>query len=145
MSIILAHDSISVPLRFEFVRVPTLWKIATTKGDRKTAKAHPEVVSAMASVGLTWPYKGRIAIGKVDWNGSPKKLDGWECRKEFFRLPQTEEALLGFLNKVGLWEKNDNSGAMEVAYTMGGRLALTSPAPVEVDEVWEFRKDVNEA
>ena len=137
---------VSVPIRFEFVRVPTVWEV-TNANPAEHETPHPVMLEAMAAVGVVWPYKGAVAIGTIDWDGRPRKLDGWKCRQEFLQLPRNEKALLGFLTKVGLWQPHgaDDPRATGVPYTIGGRLALSPLAPLQVDAVWNFQEDIKKA
>jgi hypothetical protein len=70
---------LQIPLRFRFLRFETKWKCDTT----------PESLGE--------------PIGKLVATARATELDGWACREQFFKLPQTKDAYVAFLNKVGLW------------------------------------------
>jgi hypothetical protein len=87
--------AINIPIRFQFVRTPCVWEIRTVTLDAFEEGAEPQTL--------------RMLFAKIDprrrhLGEKPQLLDAWESRREFFKLPQTENALLGFLSKVGVWE-----------------------------------------
>jgi hypothetical protein len=61
------------------------------------------------------------------------ELDGWQCRDEFFGLPENDVAgLAEFLGKVGIWSSDPER--ME-----------RFPLYAHVDDVWRFRAELREA
>jgi hypothetical protein len=75
----MAHD-FQLPIAFKFMRVPIHWELQATVGGGR----------------LVGKRQGRPA----------QEIDGWESRREFLSLPEDDEALCKFANKVGLWDAN---------------------------------------
>jgi hypothetical protein len=135
----MAHESVlNVPLTFRFLRIPTTWRIL----DAADAEKNEDLKAGWESDAQ------RIAWGRIQFGAKPTALDGWECRDEFFRLPQTEEALLAFLNKTGLWWSGNDAfrTPQDPLYTVEGRMAcepnLLNPS---VEHIWNFREELKEA
>jgi hypothetical protein len=87
----------------------------------------------------------------------PQLLDGWESRREFFKLPQNENALLGFLSKVGVWQTGRVGTEMPYVFVpvapfiyrtskeMMQNCKEGQPPPVSVEAMWAFRESLGES
>jgi hypothetical protein len=75
-----------------------------------------------------------------DYQRNPQLLDGWQCRDEFFKLPQNENSLLGFLAKVGVWSmmRAPTTGHWSKEVMQHGR--QRQPLPIPVDGLWGWRR-----
>jgi hypothetical protein len=134
------HTILNVPLLFRFFRVPTVWRILDG------AEAVRELESGSLRGGFL-ADADRVTVARIQFDKAPTELDGWACRKEFFKLPQRDDALLKFLNKCGLWWSGDPWRThVDAIYTVGGRFAcephLSTPTP---GEIWKFREELREA
>jgi hypothetical protein len=74
----------------------------------------------------------------------PQLLDGWECRDEFFKLPQTENALLGFLNKVGVWTSKRHYTA-DWSKEVKRHFREGHPLSIPVNGLWAWRETLRKA
>jgi hypothetical protein len=81
-----------------------------------------------------------------DYQGKPVLLQGWECRDEFFKLPQNENSLLAFLAKVGVWSsiRAPTTGHWSKEVMRHAR-DKRGPLPIQVDEIWNWRKMLGDA
>jgi hypothetical protein len=110
---------LEVPIRFRFLKVPVTWEPG---------------VSSKA---------GAILCGRLKQWQSPDEvrlfeLNGWQCRDEFFELPENDFARLAeFLNKVGVWSSDAEPSALSHW--------AKNPMYAHVDEVWQFREDLKDA
>src|ERR1017187_7235011 len=128
MSQIMAQ-TLDIPIRFRFCKIQTAWEIRTIAGDRYRPPA-------------------RFAFGKSVQNetsnaGYPEELDGWQCRKEFFELPQSEAALLGFLNKVGVFG-SDSRIVSHYSEEFMRHIRDGHPTPLDVTGLWRLRDGLKE-
>jgi hypothetical protein len=98
-------QEIQLPIVFKFIRLPIRWAIHTSR------------------------------IGTTSLVGTPleskeQQIDGWECRREFLKLPEDDHELCRFMNKVGMWDR------------------YTGELPKTIDlwprRVWELRKDLKD-
>jgi hypothetical protein len=123
-------QAINIPIRFQFFRTPCVWEIRTVTR-RFAVGVRPE------SVRMIFPK--RVLPGR-----ETQLLNGWECRDEFFKLPQTENALLGFLTKVGVWTAKryytaDWSKEVKRHFREG------HPLPIPVSGLWAWRETLRKA
>jgi hypothetical protein len=145
----MAHNkSINVPIRFQFLRAPCVWEIRTVTLDAFAIGAGREPLRMLFA---------KIDPRRPDLVEKPQLLDGWERRDEFFRLPQTDNALLGFLSKVGVWRAGRAGAHVGYVYTpvspfiykaskeMMQHCQEGHPPPVSVDAMWDFRKSLRES
>jgi hypothetical protein len=121
---------INIPIRFQFSRTPCVWEIRTVVG----ARHEPE----------------RMLFAKIDLRRSdiiekPQLLDGWECRRDFFRLPQNENSLLGFLSKVGVWHSWNVPPFVHWPEEMMEHCRAGHPPPLSVDGMWVWRESLGES
>jgi hypothetical protein len=124
---------INIPVHFQFLRTPCVWEIRTVM--RRWAVGEPRV-----PVRMLFPTTDI----REDYRGKPQLLDGWNCRDEFFKLPQNEESLLGFLSKVGVWYPGSVTSGHWSKEVM--RHCLEGhPLPLPVDGVWGWRKSLGES
>jgi hypothetical protein len=118
-------QTINIPIRFQFFRTPCVWEIRTVT--RRFA-----VGVRSESVRMLFPK--RMLPGR-----EPQLLDGWERRDEFFRLPQTENALLGFLTEVGVWTaKRDYTE--DWSKEVKRHIQEGHPLPIPVNGLWAWRE-----
>jgi hypothetical protein len=87
----------------------------------------------------------------------PQLLDGWERRDEFFKLPQDDNSLLGFLSKVGVWHSGRVGAVVPYVFIpvapfiykaskeMMQHCQEGHPPPVSVDAMWDFRKSLRQS
>jgi hypothetical protein len=124
----MAHE-LRIPIRFRFVKIPISWEIRNVAGDRNHKPA-------------------RFAFGKlIEKEPSaeiyPAELDGWQCREAFFDLPQSEAALLEFLNKVGLFASV--SGILgHYSKEFMEHVRDNHPTPLDVNGFWRIRDGLKE-
>lgn len=116
---------INIPIRFQFFRSPCVWEIRTVTR-RFAVGVRPE------SVRMLFPK--RVLPGR-----EPQLLDGWKERDEFFKLPQTENALLGFLTKVGVWTK-ERSYTADWSKEVKRHFREGHPLPIPVNGLWAWRE-----
>jgi hypothetical protein len=125
---IVAHD-LKIPIRLRFVKIPTMWEIRTVAGDRHHKPA-------------------RFAFGKLiktepPNDSCPTELDGWDCRQEFFNLPQSEAHLLSFLDEVGLFASV--SGIVgHYSQEFMEHIREKHPTPIDVKGFWKVRDGLKE-
>jgi len=145
----MAHKKqINVPIRFQFLRTPCVWEIRTVTLDASAVGDGREPLRMLFA---------KIDPRRPDLVGKPQLLDGWECRDEFFRLPQNENSLLGFLSKVGVWQARRAGAVVPYVFTpvapfiykaskeMMQHCQEGHPPPVSVDAMWDFRKSLRES
>lgn len=119
----MAH-TLSIPIHFRFLKIPTLWEIRPVAGHRNHKPP-------------------RYAFGKQvqalpSGDSYREELDGWQCREEFFNLPQSEAALLAFLNKVGVFASV--SGIVgHYSKEFMEQIRDKHPTPLDVDGLWKVR------
>jgi hypothetical protein len=108
---------LNIPISFRFLKVPFVWELRS----------------------LTSPRFGTLTRlcgepKKIDFQSkSLSKLDGWRCREEFLSLPRTDQALVKFLNKVGMWDFHPSAPHP------------LQPIMIEAEQIWEFRESVGKA
>jgi len=86
----------------------------------------------------------KTATGRRDIIEKPQLLDGWQCRREFFKLPQTENSLLGFLSKVGVWHWWTVPPFVHWPVEMMQHIRAGHPPPVSVQAMWGWRESLGE-
>lgn len=107
----MAHHNI--PISFRFLKMPVTWEMGTSQKTGTFLRGQ-QIVQPLDKVKLS-------------------KLDGWECRDEFFGLPENDVArLAAFLDKVGVWSSDPER--ME-----------RYPLHAHVDDVWRFRAELRDA
>lgn len=124
---------INIPIRFQFLRTPCVWEIRTVMRRGIVVGARHEPV--------------RMLFAKIDprrFSEKPQLLDGWQCRDEFFRLPQTENSLLGFLSKVGVFN-SPGIALGQWSKEVRQHFRDKHPLPLPVDEMWGWRKTLKES
>ena len=110
---------LNIPIRFRFIKVPVRWEILTIRGERRAI--------------------GEIGISAQSPHGANlSELDGWRYREELFKLPQTDESLLRFLNQVGLWRSHP-SKLIRLFQGLG-----IQQEDIALDTLWAFREGLKE-
>jgi hypothetical protein len=139
---------INIPIRFQFLRTPCVWEIRTVTLDAFAEGAGREPLRMLFA---------KIDPRRPDLTEKPQLLDGWELRDEFFRLPQNENSLLGFLSKVGVWKAGRVGAHLPYVYTpvapfiykaskeMMQHCQEGQPPPVSVEGMWDFGKSLRES
>jgi hypothetical protein len=121
--------TLNIPIRFRFLKVPTSWEIHAIAGDRHHKPTRFAFGKLIKPVTLDDSY--------------PTELDGWECRQEFFDLPQSESALLSFLNKVGVFASVSGIVAHSSKEFME-HIRGNHPTPFDVAGLWRLRDGLKE-
>lgn len=122
-------QAINIPIRFQFTRTPCVWEIRSV---------------ARAPNGHTRTLFAKIDPRRSDIIEKPQPLDGWQCRDEFFKLPQNENSLLGFLSKVGVWHSWSVPPFIHWPKEMMQHCRDGHPPPISVEAVWNWRKSLGE-
>jgi hypothetical protein len=138
-------QAINIPIHFNFIRTPCTWEIrsVTLSGSRTGARSK--------SLRMLFP---KVDFRRGDLMQKPHFLNGWECRLEFFKLGQNEDALVDFLSRVGVWQEG-RVGAHApyvfvppfVYHASEEIIQLCregQPPPVPVEAMWEFRKSLGD-
>ncbi len=98
-----------ITIRFRFIRIPVTWEPFESE-----------------KTGLS--LCGKLTKWDSAYEVKVSELDAWDCRKEFFGLPQNNVArLVMFLNKVGVWSESGYDPSQTVMST-------------GVEDVWNFRE-----
>jgi hypothetical protein len=138
-------QAIKIPIRFQFLRTPCLWEIRTVTLDTSAEGFGPQNVRMLFA---------KIDPRRPDLGEKPQFLDAWESRREFFKLPQSENALLGFLSKVGVWRAGRPGAVVPCVFLMVSPFIYKPskeikqhcheghPPPISVEEMWVFRKSL---
>jgi hypothetical protein len=139
---------INIPIRFQFYRIPCVWEIRTV-----TLEAFADGAGCKSLRMLF----ANIDLKRPDLFEKPQlQDDGWETRREFFKLPQNENTLLGFLSKVGVWREGRVGADMPYVFTpvapfiywpskeMLQNCQIGQPPPVSVEAMWDFRRSLAE-
>jgi hypothetical protein len=124
---------LSIPVRFQFLRIPTTWEIRSL-WDPIDQTRREFVFPRVQDDGSLDAFKVR-------------PLDGWKCRDDFLGIPEGDnEKLLNFLRTMGVWD-----------YMKGTRLEshwseevmehyrLGHPVPIAVSGLWRFREAIKRA
>jgi hypothetical protein len=95
-------------------------------------------------------YKSDIVTrftGKITHGVQVTEIDGDQCWKEFFELPEGDDsALFELLNKVGLWEPDPPAAFVfhkadkYIPVEAGGRFVSSYIPAVDPGQVWLFRR-----
>lgn len=107
-----------IPIRFRFMKIPVTWELT-------------------ANVRV-----GPIACGRLVSQRSLEQmrlveLDGWQCRDEFFSLPDHDaQGFTQFLNRIGVWSQDSESGSFDWS---------RYPQYVHLDDLLRFRQDLKDA
>jgi hypothetical protein len=116
MAQIMAHNII--PIRFRFIKIPVAWDLSVN------ARVGPVV-------------RGRLGSRKSPEQVRLAEIDGWQCRDEFFSIPDNDVGgFTRFLNKIGVWSQDSESAAFDWS---------RYPLFVHLDDVWRFRQDLMDA
>lgn len=121
----MAHP-IKLPIVFRFLKAPIAWTLETPR-----PSAFPE-------------YQVLVGEAKKDW--SWQHIDnGWECRKEFLKLPEDDnQALCAFMNKIGLFgPDNARPGeAVRTYHTADLSRTVTLPRQIQMlpNRIWGLRR-----
>lgn len=122
-------QAINIPIRFQFLRTPCNWEIRTVADSRNE---HVRMLFA------------KIDPGRSDIIEKAQMLDGWACRDEFFKLPQTEDSLFGFLSKVGVWHLWTVPPFVHWPEEIMQHCRDGNPPPVSVQGMWAWRESLRE-
>lgn len=145
----------NISFRFRFVKLPVTWEILTGARWEQYKAATPKNVAAKLKRELTpdeiADFERRIPAAPL-LRGQMRKIqtldsevlteiaDLRSLRDEFFALPEGDlDTLAGFLNKVGAWPSSGDPSKGTPGY------ALSFPVFVQPDEVWAFRRDLDDA
>ena len=115
----MTREKVQLPIEIGFLKIPTRWSLATD------------------------PRRGRVAVPVVDQSQKPVEIDGWELRRRFQRMEQTEEAALDFLEGVGLWEllPCPAQSNRQIVGNFGSRFVQgVAPAGVQLSRLWNLQQ-----
>jgi hypothetical protein len=121
---------LKIPIQLRFLRIPTAWNIRTVEGrGNQRLFAFPKVQD-----------DGSLRAFKVS------ELDGWQCREEFFELPEGDnDALLKFLAKMGVWLRSESELLDHWSKDVVQHCRDGHPMPVDVRGLWAFREALKQA
>lgn len=140
-------QAINIPIHFKFVRTPCKWEVRTER------LSGTEIGARSESLRILFP---KVDLRRGDLLGQPHFLDGWECRDEFFKLPQNEDALLEFLSRVGVWHPGRVGAYVPAIFSPVAPFLYTAseeiirlcrkgqPPPISVETMWHFRKSLGD-
>lgn len=121
---------LDIPIRFRFMKIPAMWEIRTVKGKPN----HREKQFAFSKL-LT---DGSFEMLKLS------ELDGWECRDEFFGIPEGDNGkLLKFLTNVGVFSNLELLGHWSEEVTQHCRDG--HPVPLDLRGLWKLRDGLRHA
>lgn len=121
-------QTLNIPIRFRFVKVLTKWEIRTIGGKHQK----PDRFAF-----------GTLIPDEMSDRGYPTELNGWRCRDDFFKLPQTDEAFMGFLARVGVFA-SDSRVVGHYSTEFMQHCRENNPTPFRVDAIWKLRDRLKE-
>lgn len=122
---------IDIPIRLRFLKIPTRWELRTVQGD-----SHHEA--------CLYAFPTCLSDDSLD-AFKVTELDAWMCRDEFFAIPENDNnALIGFLEKVGMWFRDDELSS-HWAKEITQHLRAGNPTPLVVSALWKFQKSLRRA
>jgi hypothetical protein len=67
------------------------------------------------------------------------------CREEFFAIPENDNnSLIGFLEKVGMWFRDDEQLSGHWSKEIAQHLRAGNPTPINVPGLWKFQKSLRQ-